>query len=165
MVTQADIARRVGIDVSSVNKILNRKPGSVFRKETVRKVFKLARQLGYKLDRLKHHHRREHARKMSSFPLEVSIYLADGSLYDRGQAVMRDVSLSGALLSGMLLTSGKGIPLQPHSLGIRVLDGPLKDFEIRSKPVRIVQREGAVYLAVAFEAIHDAALSQLRQIV
>ena len=38
--TQVEIARRVGLDVSSVNKILNRRPGPVFKKSTVDKVFK-----------------------------------------------------------------------------------------------------------------------------
>ncbi len=36
MVTQVEIARRVGLDVSSVNKILNRRTGPVFRKATIR---------------------------------------------------------------------------------------------------------------------------------
>src|SRR5438874_2731658 len=149
MVTQLEIGRRVGIDVSSVNKILNKKPGAVFRKETIRKVFRVARDLGYNLDRLKHQHRRQHPRRSADFPLELSIYLADGTLFDRGQAVMRDVSLSGALLSGIILTPDKGIPLRPHSIGIRLLDGPLKDLEIRSRPVRFLGREGAIHLAVA----------------
>ena len=35
MVTQVEIAHRVGLDVSSVNKILNRRSGPVFRKETI----------------------------------------------------------------------------------------------------------------------------------
>jgi transcriptional regulator with XRE-family HTH domain len=165
MVTQSEIARRAGLDVSSVNKILNQRPGPVFRKETIRKVFKVARQLGYDLGRLKHRHRRLHPRKSADLPLELSIYLGDGTLFDRGQAVMRDVSLSGALLSGILLTQQKGLPLQPHTIGIRLLEGPLKDLEIRSKPVRFLQRAGAIHLAVEFEGVEAAALKQLRKIV
>jgi transcriptional regulator with XRE-family HTH domain len=45
-VTQGDIADIVGIDVSSVNKILNR-TGGVFRKDTIAKVFRVAERLGY----------------------------------------------------------------------------------------------------------------------
>lgn len=49
--TQVKIAEEAGIDVSSVNKILNRDPRSVFKKETVAKVFEIARDLGYPLKR------------------------------------------------------------------------------------------------------------------
>ena len=72
MVTQVEIARRIGLDVSSVNKILNKRQGPVFRKETVKKVFKLARQLGYDFGRLKYQHRRRHTRKpVSMWPLSL----------------------------------------------------------------------------------------------
>lgn len=50
-VTQLQIARQVGLDVSSVNKILNRMPGPVFRKETIQLVFRVARELGYNFHR------------------------------------------------------------------------------------------------------------------
>jgi DNA-binding LacI/PurR family transcriptional regulator len=49
--TQVDIAEEVGLDVSSVNKILNEKAGSVFKPATVRKVFAAAKRLGYNFSR------------------------------------------------------------------------------------------------------------------
>lgn len=49
MVTQADIAKAVGLDISSVNKILNRREGPVFRKKTIREVFRVAKELGYEI--------------------------------------------------------------------------------------------------------------------
>jgi DNA-binding LacI/PurR family transcriptional regulator len=42
-----EIARLVGLDVSSVNKILNKTHGSIFRKETIKMVFSKAKELGY----------------------------------------------------------------------------------------------------------------------
>ena len=45
MVTQQDIAKTVGLDVSSVNKILNRVPGPVFRRETIKAVFQIVHPL------------------------------------------------------------------------------------------------------------------------
>lgn len=50
MVTQVMIAERVGLDVSSVNKILNRKSGPKFKDETIRKVRRAAKELGYKFN-------------------------------------------------------------------------------------------------------------------
>lgn len=47
MATQAEIAEQLGLDVSSVNKILNKVRGPSFRKETVRLVQAKARELGY----------------------------------------------------------------------------------------------------------------------
>jgi DNA-binding LacI/PurR family transcriptional regulator len=46
--TQVDIAAALGIDTSSVNKILNKVRGSVFRPETIKRVFAKAKELGYK---------------------------------------------------------------------------------------------------------------------
>ena len=45
--TQKDIARVVGLDVSSVNKILNKKAGPVFKATTIKRVFQTARKMGY----------------------------------------------------------------------------------------------------------------------
>jgi DNA-binding LacI/PurR family transcriptional regulator len=53
--TQSDIARLIGVDVSTVNKILNRKhdrkSGPKFRKSTIHSVYKAARTLGYDVSR------------------------------------------------------------------------------------------------------------------
>lgn len=51
MVTQSDIARRVGIDVSTVSKILSKTRGPVFRPDTIAAVFKVARDMGYNIAR------------------------------------------------------------------------------------------------------------------
>jgi len=45
--TQTDIAKRIGVHVSSVNKILNRVRGPVFHKDTIDKVFLAAEVMGY----------------------------------------------------------------------------------------------------------------------
>src|SRR3954470_2899076 len=72
--TQVEIARRVGLDVSSVNKILNRRAGPVFKKSTVERVFKVARQLGFSLERIKRTHRRAHERRQAGFSADVALY-------------------------------------------------------------------------------------------
>jgi transcriptional regulator with XRE-family HTH domain len=163
-VTQSDIARRAGVDVSTVNKILNKRPGPVFRKETIKRVFKAARELGFRLDRLKHGHRRQHPRKEASISVELSIYMSDGSLFDRGSAVMKDVSLSGALLSAMIMPL-HGLPLKPHTLGLRLLDGDLKGLEIIGRPVRFTSNGGVINLAIEFLKTEDVKVQELRKIV
>lgn len=51
MVTQKQIAKAVGLDCSSVNKILNKTPYAVFRRKTVNHVLRVARRMGYDLKR------------------------------------------------------------------------------------------------------------------
>lgn len=48
MVTQMEIAQRLGLDVSTVNKVLNKAPRASFKKETVKAIFKMVKDLGYK---------------------------------------------------------------------------------------------------------------------
>lgn len=76
MVTQRDIAREVGIDVSSVNKILHHKPGSVFRKATTNRVFRAARKLGYRVALPRHGHRRVGVRRKVDLACELTLYTA-----------------------------------------------------------------------------------------
>ena len=136
MITQVEIARRIGIDVSSVNKILNRRQGPVFRKETIRKVFQIARQMGYDFGRLKYQHRRRHPRREVSIGAEFYVYHRDGSLYDQGMATIRDISLCGARVSDVALPLGS-LPVQPFSVGLRPMQRPIDDVEIPGRIVRI----------------------------
>jgi transcriptional regulator with XRE-family HTH domain len=164
MATQLDIARRCLIDVSTVNKILHRKKGPKFKEETVKAVFKAARVLGYDLGSLKHDHRRRHERKSTAIAVELLIYLKEGQLYDSGTAILRNVSLSGALLGALVLPQ-KSIPVQLKAIGIRALEGPLKDVEILGRPVRLVHAKEGVEIAIEFMKTEDAQLKQLRKIV
>lgn len=146
MVTQSDIARRVGLDVSSVNKILNQRPGPVFRKETIKKVLQAARQLGFKFDRLKHQHRRSHDRKPTRETVEISVFKSDGAPHDRGQAVLEDISPVGARLGHVSLPSNT-IPLGPVVVSIqRKGDSAPK----RGQLVRVVPSNGTASMGITF---------------
>jgi transcriptional regulator with XRE-family HTH domain len=147
--TQKEIARRVGLDVSSVNKILNHRQGPVFRKETIKKVEKVAREMGYNFEKLKHAHRRVEPRKDISLPVELSIYQKDGSLFDRGTALAQNLSNSGALLSAVVLP-GRSLPIGPWTLGIRVVESAPWDPEVVGRPVRFQGDEWGVNLAMEF---------------
>jgi len=164
MATQLDIARRCLIDVSSVNKILHRKKGPKFKEGTVKAVFKAARELGYDLGRLKHDHRRRHERKTTAIAVELSIYVKAGELYDRGKALLANVSLSGALLGAIVLPR-MTTPVAPHTIGIRLLEGPAKDLEIIGHPVRLVHARGGLEVAIEFLRTEDAQLRRLRKII
>jgi transcriptional regulator with XRE-family HTH domain len=149
MVTQSEIARQVGLDVSSVNKILNRIKGPVFREATIKKVFKLARQLGYSFERLKHRHARRHPRNPVSIRAEVSVY-SDGVLCDTGEAMIRDFSASGARIDSVRL--GKNaLPLRAPSLGLKFISrGGAEPVELRGQVVRLLAEDNTAVMGVQF---------------
>jgi hypothetical protein len=108
--------------------------------------------------------RRRHERKDCSVPVELSIYLENGRLYDRGDAVLWNVSLSGALLRALILPE-RAMPLEPHHIGIRLLEGVLRDFEILGRPVRLEHSEDGIHLAIEFVKIEEAQIQQLRKLL
>jgi len=111
-----------------------------------------------------HGGRRRHERKECSMRVELSIYLPGGRLFDRGEAVLWNISLSGALLRALLLPR-KSLPVEPHLIGIRVLEGPLQSLEVQGRPVRFVHSEDGLHLAIEFVKTQEAQLRLLRNFV
>lgn len=159
-VTQVLIARKLGLHVSTVNRILNRRPGPSHSAGTIRRVLAMARKLGYPLECLKHEHRRRHPRRAVDLPVEISVYTPDGALYDRGQAVLRNVSLCGALLEALVLP-GRKIPAGPHLIGIRIPRREGGSLEVRGRPVRFIYTQDALGLALEFVGTEEAAVRRL----
>ena len=162
MVTQGEIARRLGLDVSSVNKILNKRAGPVFRKETIRKVFRTARELGYDFGRLKYTHRRKFERKEVAIGAEVTILAKDGSVYDQGVATIRDISLGGARMADLATPLGS-LPTEPFSVTLRPMQKPLDDLELSGHIVRL-NMNGAVTYGLEFTRLDPAAARRLRRV-
>jgi hypothetical protein len=108
--------------------------------------------------------RRRNERKEKVLFLELSIYLANGRLHHRGAVLMRNVSLSGALLGGLVLPTER-IPAEPHRIGIRLLEGPLKDQEILCRVVRYIHRSEGSEVALEFEGTETAKVELLRKII
>lgn len=151
LVTQSEIARQVGLDVSSVCKILNSRNHSRFGRQTIQRVFKVARRLKYDFHRLKHVHQRRHHRVSVDLVAELLVYLRkDGTLYDRGHCSICDLSLVGACISGVALPR-RALPLESYSFIIRPKCKEMKDVEIRAFCVRSFFRDGLACVGVEFE--------------
>ena len=133
MITQVELARTLGLDVSTVNKILNRRPGMRFRKETVRQVFQTAKSMGFDFNRIKHPHRRRHPRQNSHVSSELRIYTPAGTLLEQGAAVIRDLSAGGALLTDVRLPSER-LPIAPFTIGLKAQSLAM---EMRGRVVRL----------------------------
>jgi len=147
--TQVEIARRAGLDVSSVNKILNRRPGPVFKKATVDKVFRLAKKMGYSLDRLKRSHGRLHERHKAGFPGKLAIHGKDGSPYDQGNCVVSDIAACGASLVDVELPKGK-FPVEPFTIRLALTGTKDELIEIRGRVVRLNHDGKSLRLGIAF---------------
>lgn len=162
MVTQVEIARRVGLDVSSVNKILNRRQGPVFRKETIRLVFKTARAMGYDFGKLKFTHRRKYPRAEVSIGAEFLVYGKDGALYDQGVATVRDLSLGGARVSDVALPQGT-FPTEPFTIVMRLMQKPLEDVEVTGRVVRLHQN-GVLAFGIEFLKVDAGLQKRIRRV-
>src|SRR5687767_8426651 len=162
MITQGEIARRLGLDVSSVNKILNKRAGPVFRKDTIKKVFKVARELGYDFGRLKYTHRRQFERREVAIGAEVIIVTKDGTVYDQGIATIRDISLGGARVSELATPMGS-LPTEPFTLTIKPMQKPYDDLELSGHIVRL-HMNGATHFGVEFSKLDAAAARKLKRV-
>ena len=161
MITQGEIARRLGLDVSSVNKILNKRAGPVFRKDTIKKVFKTARELGYDFGRLKYTHRRQFERKEVAIGAEVVIVTKDG-VYDQGIATIRDISLGGARVADLATPMG-ALQTEPFTLTIRPMQKPLDEMELTGHIVRL-HMNGQTSFGVEFSKLDAAAARKLKRV-
>jgi transcriptional regulator with XRE-family HTH domain len=162
MVTQVEIARRLGLDVSSVNKILNKREGPVFKKDTIRKVFRIAREMGYDFGKLKYVHRRRHPRREVSIATEIAIYSKDGTLHDQGVATVRDLSQCGARVSDIALPQNT-LPTEPFTVTLRPMVGPLDDIELRGRIVRL-DMEQSTSFGIDFGKVDTAVLKRIKKI-
>jgi len=150
--TQVEIARRVGLDVSTVNKILNRRQGPVFKRATVDKVFRVAKQLGYSFERLKRAHGRAHERRKAGFPAKLVLHGADGSAFDRGTCLVSDIALCGASLVDVELPKGK-LPVAPFTIRLELGGSKGEAIEVRGRVVRLNHDGQSLRLGIAFQDV------------
>jgi transcriptional regulator with XRE-family HTH domain len=151
-VTQADVAARAGIDRTTVNKILNRRPEYQANRETVAKVVKAAEALGYDISRLRRDpERRMAARTGVDLSVDLELRFKDGRLHDSGSARLSDLSLSGALL-GDMQTRTKMIPAEPFTARLTFRRGALKGITMDAEFVRFAGN-GEMYFGVRFERL------------
>lgn len=123
-ITQEDVARCLGIDRTTVTKILNRDSGYSASPETRERVYEVARALGYDFGAIRRPYRREYGRAVVSAHAELAVLLEDGSAYDTGTCTVLNLSAGGALL-GELKTHKMALPLANFTirLGLRMLAG------------------------------------------
>ncbi|MBN1809210.1 MAG: PilZ domain-containing protein [Planctomycetes bacterium] len=103
-VSQKEIASRLKLDRTTVTKILNRDPNYSASPGTRERVFKAAEELGYDFASIRRPFRREYGRKVINAEAGMKIALEDGTVFDEGTCLLRNVSVGGALLARLSLT-------------------------------------------------------------
>lgn len=162
-VTQIQIARKLGLDVSSVNKILHGVPGLKWRPETVKAVFDAAEKLGYDMEKVKFRHSRSHRRAPVNLQAKVEVELPGPVIIDRGTAKVLDLSLGGARLTELKLERDT-LPTEPFTLIVRPKGLALRGGPLRGSVVRLVQN-GRIDYGVQFERLNRPTLNELQKFI
>jgi transcriptional regulator with XRE-family HTH domain len=161
-VTQEDIARACKIDQGSVSRILNKDTRDSFADETVRKVFKIARELGYLHPALVTTNRRESIRKKAGLQGRVRVIIGTNTVYDEGSIDIDEISMSGMLLRGFK-TKKHCLPMDRFKLDVEITGPKLKGFKCRCKLVRFSDNEDEFALAVKFDSVDEESREKLLQ--
>jgi len=148
--TQKDIAEKLGLSRTTVSKILNRDPKYYASDKTRKKVFAAAEALDYDYTSIRRPYKRLDDRVAVNAPCEISISLADGEIFDTGQAVVVNLSAGGALVAS-IRTGRMVLPLQSFRILAR-LSGveELSDLVGECEIVRMTHRPSGPEIAVKF---------------
>lgn len=134
MVKKTDIAHRLGLHVATVSRILNQVPGYRASKETVEKVFEVAREMGYDFERQKRFYRRRHRRRPTD--MLVKLRAKQGNRVATHSARMVNIGEGGALLCNFSPTLAT-LPLREEDLVLEVVSGGLAGVEAACEVVRV----------------------------
>jgi transcriptional regulator with XRE-family HTH domain len=165
MVTQSEIARKLGCDISTVNKILNGRSNLSFGKQTVDQVFETARALGYDFSRIRFYHRRRAERCPTNAAGEIAIYFRkDGALFCKGRCILRNVSSVGAFVTAVELPDCQ-LTTEPFLVGIRPRIKWPRGLELRGHVIRFAFVDGALSLGVDFQQLSQAGAAVVRKAI
>jgi transcriptional regulator with XRE-family HTH domain len=163
-VTQEDIAKACKIDQGSVSRILNEDTRDSFAEDTIQKVFKVARELGYLHPSLVTSNRRESSRRKAELSGRVQILIGTNTVYDEGDIDIDEISMSGMLLRNFR-TKKKTLPMDRFKFNVDVTEGRLRGFKCRCKLVRFSDNEDEFALAVKFDSLDEDAKDKLRTFI
>ena len=163
-VTQEDIARACKIDQGSVSRILNEDTRDSFAEETIDKVFKVARELGYLHPSLITSNRRESSRRKAQVTGRVAILIGTNTVFDEGDVDVDEISMSGMLLRNFR-TKKRTLPMDRFKFLVEVGEGKLKGLKLRCKLVRFSDNEEEFALAVKFDGLDEDGKEKLKSFV
>jgi transcriptional regulator with XRE-family HTH domain len=137
-VSQQDIADALGLSRTTVTKILNRDPKYSASESTRDLVFNTAEKMGYDFTTIRRPFKREYGRTEVNARCEIEIVTQeDSQLFDKGDALARNIGVGGALLTHLRLPRNC-LPLSRFTIRCRFTDIPmLADLTGECQVVRI----------------------------
>ena len=150
-VSQQAIADALGLSRTTVTKILNRDPKYSASESTRDLVFSTAEKMGYDFTTIRRPFKREYGRTEVNAKTALEIVMQDGSSFDKGEAVARNIGVGGALLTTLKLPKNC-LPLSRFSIKVQFSDLPsLAGLVGECQVVRITDSsEGQPELGVRF---------------
>ena len=156
-----EIARALGMSRTVVCKVLNRDPKYTPNKKTKELVLNKAKEMNYDFSKLHTRYRREHERKEVNIPTKVVIRTKkDNKIFNKGTAVIKNISEGGALISNMKF-SKNCLPINPFTFELKLNGGGFKNCTMTGNPVRVTSND-EMNLGVVFENISDACKEKIR---
>jgi hypothetical protein len=135
MVKKIELAEKLGLHVATISRILNEVPNYRASKETVRKVFETAREMGYDFERQKRFYKRRHKRVSADARVKLHARTSDGSIISHS-ARMVNIGEGGVLLVDFrprIVT----LPMREEDLTLEVVSGGLKGVRATCEVVRV----------------------------
>lgn len=122
-VSQQAIADALGLSRTTVTKILNRDPKYSASEATRDLVFKTAEKMGYDFTTIRRPFKREYGRTEINAAAEIEVVLENGEVFDKGQALARNIGVGGSLITNIRLPKDV-LPLKPFTIRVRFMDLP-----------------------------------------
>jgi len=137
-VSQQDIADALGLSRTTITKILNRDPKYSASEDTRDLVFKTAEKMGYDFTTIRRPFKREYGRTEVNAKCDIEIVTQeDNQLFDKGQAIARNIGVGGVLLTHLSLPRNC-LPLSRFSIRCHFVDMPtLADLTGECQVVRL----------------------------
>ena len=122
-ISQQAIADALGLSRTTVTKILNRDPKYSASESTRDLVFSTAEKMGYDFTTIRRPFKREYGRTEINAKCTIEILVEDNKLFDKGDAIARNIGVGGALLTKMTLPKNC-LPLSRFTIKVQFLDMP-----------------------------------------
>jgi hypothetical protein len=159
MVKKIEIAKRLGLHVATVSRILNEVPNYRASRETVRKVFEVARDMGYDFERQKRFYKRAHLRVNVDARVRLHAKVRDES------TITHEARMVNMGAGGMLLVDFRPrivtLPLREDDLLLEVVSGPLKGVKASCEVVRVGRHRDSFGICVQVKGLTPADASRM----
>ena len=151
MVKKIEIAEKLGLHVATISRILNEVPNYRASKETVRKVFQTAREMGYDFERQKRFYKRRHRRVSLEARVKLRARISDGSIIVH-DARMINMGEGGGLLIDFrprIVT----LPMREEDLTLEIVSGDLKGVKTTCEVVRVGRHADSFGICVEMKGV------------